>query len=109
MRSAQTRSKLQRQLISSAFEALKVGGVLVYSTCTLNVQENEHVCFGKHAGLFCSDARTPQAESATAMSMWEWGVGQGRKYWDALGVIPPCLEHSGKCQHQALCQHLALK
>ncbi|CAK9000880.1 unnamed protein product [Durusdinium trenchii] len=37
-------SKLQRQLISSAFEALKVGGVLVYSTCTLNVQENEHVC-----------------------------------------------------------------
>ena len=37
------RSKLQCQLIRSAFEALKVGGVLVYSTCTLNVQENEHV------------------------------------------------------------------
>jgi len=37
-------SKLQRQLIRSAFESLKVGGVLVYSTCTLNVQENEHVC-----------------------------------------------------------------
>eukprot|EP00438_Fugacium_kawagutii_P018530 Skav213256 [mRNA] locus=scaffold1311:61726:67444:+ [translate_table: standard] len=37
-------SKLQRQLIRSAFEALKVGGVLVYSTCTLNVMENEHVC-----------------------------------------------------------------
>jgi len=38
-----SRSKLQCQLIRSAFEALKVGGVLVYSTCTLNVQENEHV------------------------------------------------------------------
>ncbi|CAJ1328040.1 unnamed protein product, partial [Effrenium voratum] len=37
-------SKLQRQLISSAFQALKVGGVLVYSTCTLNVKENEEVC-----------------------------------------------------------------
>ena len=37
-----SRSKLQCQLIRSAFEALKVG-VLVYSTCTLNVQENEHV------------------------------------------------------------------
>lgn len=35
---------MQRQLIVSAYEALKVGGVLVYSTCTLNVQENEHVC-----------------------------------------------------------------
>ncbi|CAE7351946.1 rsmF [Symbiodinium natans] len=37
-------SKLQRQLITSAFQALRVGGVLVYSTCTLNVQENEEVC-----------------------------------------------------------------
>ncbi|CAE7552055.1 rsmF [Symbiodinium necroappetens] len=37
-------SKLQRQLISSAFQALRVGGVLVYSTCTLNIKENEEVC-----------------------------------------------------------------
>ncbi|WKE67472.1 16S rRNA (cytosine(1407)-C(5))-methyltransferase RsmF [Gallaecimonas kandeliae] len=36
-------STLQRELLLSAFRALKVGGVLVYSTCTLNRQENQEV------------------------------------------------------------------
>ena len=36
-------SAVQRQLLHAAFTALKVGGVLVYSTCTLNHQENQHV------------------------------------------------------------------
>lgn len=34
----------QRQLIDSAFHALRPGGVLVYSTCTLNRTENQQVC-----------------------------------------------------------------
>ncbi|PWC09661.1 16S rRNA (cytosine(1407)-C(5))-methyltransferase RsmF [Brenneria corticis] len=34
----------QRELILSAFHALKPGGVLIYSTCTLNAQENQQVC-----------------------------------------------------------------
>ncbi|ACS85866.1 16S rRNA (cytosine(1407)-C(5))-methyltransferase RsmF [Musicola paradisiaca] len=34
----------QRELILSAFHALKPGGVLIYSTCTLNHQENQDVC-----------------------------------------------------------------
>lgn len=33
----------QRELIDSAFHALRPGGTLVYSTCTLNRQENEEV------------------------------------------------------------------
>ena len=33
----------QRELIESAFHALRPGGTLVYSTCTLNPQENENV------------------------------------------------------------------
>ncbi|MBB1201295.1 16S rRNA (cytosine(1407)-C(5))-methyltransferase RsmF [Enterobacteriaceae bacterium 89] len=33
----------QRELINSAFHALKPGGTLVYSTCTLNREENEDV------------------------------------------------------------------
>ncbi|MBI2673375.1 NOL1/NOP2/sun family putative RNA methylase [Candidatus Woesearchaeota archaeon] len=33
----------QRRLISSAFESLKQGGTLVYSTCTLEPEENEGV------------------------------------------------------------------
>ncbi len=35
---------IQRNLIISAFQALKVGGMMVYSTCTLNLSENQHVC-----------------------------------------------------------------
>lgn len=34
----------QRELIDSAFHALRPGGTLVYSTCTLNRDENEQVC-----------------------------------------------------------------
>lgn len=33
----------QRELIASAFHALRPGGTLVYSTCTLNREENESV------------------------------------------------------------------
>jgi NOL1/NOP2/sun family putative RNA methylase len=36
-------SKIQKQLISCAFEALKPGGTLVYSTCTLEPDEDEAV------------------------------------------------------------------
>ncbi len=36
-------SKLQKKLIKSAYTALKQGGILVYSTCTLNKEENEYI------------------------------------------------------------------
>ncbi|WP_261817383.1 16S rRNA (cytosine(1407)-C(5))-methyltransferase RsmF [Vibrio gallicus] len=36
-------SNTQQDLIESAFHALKPGGTLVYSTCTLNTQENQGV------------------------------------------------------------------
>lgn len=36
-------SRLQRKLFKSGYEALKRGGVMVYSTCTLNKEENEEV------------------------------------------------------------------
>ena len=35
--------KVQKKLFKSAYEALKPGGTLVYSTCTLNRQENENI------------------------------------------------------------------
>lgn len=34
----------QKDLIESAFHALKTGGVMVYSTCTLSREENQDVC-----------------------------------------------------------------
>lgn len=36
-------AKTQKKLFKSAFNALKVGGTLVYSTCTLNKNENEEI------------------------------------------------------------------
>jgi len=36
-------SKLQKNLIESAFRCLKEGGYLVYSTCTITYEENEEV------------------------------------------------------------------
>lgn len=36
-------SKLQKELLKSAYKALKKGGVMVYSTCTLNKEENEKI------------------------------------------------------------------
>ena len=43
--SIQTIADTQKELIESAFQALKVGGTLVYSTCTLSREENQQVCW----------------------------------------------------------------
>lgn len=37
-------ARTQMALIDSAFHALRPGGTLVYSTCTLNPQENQQIC-----------------------------------------------------------------
>lgn len=36
-------SKLQKKLFESAYKALKPNGIMVYSTCTLNEEENEFI------------------------------------------------------------------
>jgi len=36
-------AKLQKEIAASAFETLKPGGVMVYSTCTFSIEENEDV------------------------------------------------------------------
>ncbi|WLF70686.1 RsmB/NOP family class I SAM-dependent RNA methyltransferase [Clostridium septicum] len=46
--------KLQKQLIESAYNALKENGVMIYSTCTLNPFENEEIVeyiLNKHKDL----------------------------------------------------------
>lgn len=35
--------KIQRKLLKNAYETLKPGGIMVYSTCTLNLEENEKI------------------------------------------------------------------
>lgn len=36
-------SKLQKKLFESSYKALKPNGIMVYSTCTLNLEENEYI------------------------------------------------------------------
>lgn len=36
-------TKIQKKLFKSAYDALKSGGIMVYSTCTLNKDENENM------------------------------------------------------------------
>lgn len=36
-------AKMQKKLFQSAYDALKPNGILVYSTCTLNKEENEYI------------------------------------------------------------------
>lgn len=43
VRNVMQSAKLQKKLLKSAYEALKVNGIMVYSTCTLNKEENEKV------------------------------------------------------------------
>lgn len=35
--------KIQRKLLRNSYEALKLNGIMVYSTCTLNLAENEQI------------------------------------------------------------------
>lgn len=42
--SSESIATTQRDLIDSAFHALRPGGTMVYSTCTLNPLENQQVC-----------------------------------------------------------------
>lgn len=43
LKNIQTIAKLQTKLLNAAFQSLKTGGELLYSTCTLNKIENEGV------------------------------------------------------------------
>ncbi len=43
VRTVKELSKIQKKLIKSGYNALKPGGIMVYSTCTLNLEENENI------------------------------------------------------------------
>ena len=64
-------AETQKDLIESAFHALKPNGVLVYSTCTLSTEENQQVCqhlkntFGDAVEFETLDTLFENAQAAT--------------------------------------------
>ena len=84
-------AKRQKKILAHAFEALKPGGRLVYSTCTLNLEENEKVIahilkkyFGnaeivnidmKKIGLYAKGGEYKAKESMLKMWPHKWNTG----------------------------------
>ncbi|HPO05723.1 MAG TPA: NOL1/NOP2/sun family putative RNA methylase, partial [Candidatus Gracilibacteria bacterium] len=76
-------ARLQRDLISDAFSALKPGGELVYSTCTMSPEENEDI-------LDYLLAKFPQAYLIPLNPLWrkpplsEWENPEVLRCWPQL-------------------------
>ena len=71
-------SNLQKQLIKAGFEVLKEGGVLVYSTCTLEPEENEEVIsrlLERYDNAKIEKIHVPNLKSSEPVLEWE-----GKKY-----------------------------
>lgn len=83
-------SKLQKKLLESGIKALKKGGILIYSTCTISPEENEEVvdyALNKYPNL-----RVMNLSLNVKNSMQGLNVYKDKKYNDnlkkALRVIP---------------------
>jgi len=78
----------QRELIESAFHALRPGGTLVYSTCTLNHDENENVV---HWLL----SRFPDAVEIVPLDSLFTGASQAATADGFLRVFPQLFDCEG--------------
>ncbi len=94
----ETTAALQRELIESAFSTLKPGGVLVYSTCTLNLVENHDVCRhllhrfeGRVETLSLQDLFVGAERAATAEG-WLWLLPQ---IYDSEGFFVAAFRKTG--------------
>jgi len=78
----------QRELIDSAFHALRPGGTLVYSTCTLNRDENEAICHWLKA-------RYPDAVEFLPLEQLFTGAAQALTPDGFLHVFPQIFDCEG--------------
>ncbi|XP_041067945.1 tRNA (cytosine(34)-C(5))-methyltransferase, mitochondrial [Carcharodon carcharias] len=93
---------LQRQLLRSALEALRPGGTVVYSTCTLSRAENDDVVasvLNSYDNIQAVDL-TGLARSLTDNFMFAEGVQHGQlivpergKFWGPMYVSKLCKLH----------------
>ncbi|MFA6523405.1 MAG: NOL1/NOP2/sun family putative RNA methylase [Candidatus Peribacteraceae bacterium] len=77
-------ARLQRELLEAAVHAAKVGGVIVYSTCTLTPEENEGVV-GSIMSKF-SDQLEPHPLGLNLRAALETGIKDSRIVSTAVGV-----------------------
>ncbi|AOE49159.1 16S rRNA (cytosine(1407)-C(5))-methyltransferase RsmF [Kangiella sediminilitoris] len=88
---------LQKELIVSAFKALKPGGRLVYSTCTLSKEENQEVC--QHLLREYPESASPYSlknlfEQAGAALTKEGYLQVYPNIFDSEGFFVACFEKS---------------
>lgn len=91
LRQVRELAKEQKKLLESAFRALKPGGVLVYSTCTLLQEENEAALewiFGKLAGAIALENLDFTLTGAEQVQRFSILAGQRAA---VLTVIPSAL------------------
>lgn len=88
MESCRQIAATQQQLLQSAFHALKPGGTLVYSTCTLNTLENQQVV---------NTLLTQFADAAEVVALTELFSGAERVATPEgyLHVFPHCFDSEG--------------
>ena len=67
-------SKLQKELIVSAFESLKPGGQMIYATCTFAPEENEEVVdflLGRYDNARVVEVAAPFENKMDGITQWE--------------------------------------
>lgn len=90
----------QRRLFKSAFSALKPGGILVYSTCTLNPEENEEIVqealdyYGEQLKILEPALKIPQAMPGLTEVR---GKKMHRDLTHAIRVVPNSLYEGFFC------------
>ncbi len=105
LNSVNSMSELQKQLIDSAFKALKPGGTLVYSTCTLSREENQDVCqylldkYSQHVSIYNLDSLFPGSNKAATEEGYLHVYPQ---IFDSEGFFVACFQKTKQLsEHQA--------
>ena len=80
---------IQKALIKRGFDLLKPGGVLVYSTCTFDISENEDVV------MHLLEQRDAKIEDFDPVFPFSPGIVevQGRRYADSIGLCKRFYPH----------------
>ena len=78
-------SILQRQLLQNAFSLLRVGGTLVYSTCSLKQEQNEDNVFWYGRFMHFHRQFIPEPISLLSQASWDlswrFSFGHRIRYW----------------------------